>query len=101
MATPELNREALALAHRLAEEGRPLDVCVAIADATVDISRVRRYRYQIIDHALEADRAARPLSLDEDARQAQVIAGLGPELQRLNRYERRAFRSENLLCVRF
>jgi hypothetical protein len=89
MAIPELHREVMALAHRLAEEGRPLDVCLAIAEATVELWRAQRYRDLLISETFRAllPRASEPLAEEERAR---VVAELGPELGRLQRYERRA-----------
>jgi hypothetical protein len=89
MAIPELNREVMALAHRLAEEGRPLDVCLAIAEATVELWRAQRYRDLLISETFRALLPAASEQVAEEQR-ARVVAELGPELGPLQRYERRA-----------
>src|SRR5687767_2625090 len=88
-AIPELQREVMALAHRLAEEGRPLDVCLAIAEATVELWRAQRYRDLLISETFRALLPTASEQLSEEQR-ARVVAELGPELGRLQRYERRA-----------
>ena len=88
-AIPELHREAMALAHRLAEEGRPFDECLAIAEATVELWRAQRCGDLLIS---ETFRALLPTASEQvaEGQRARVVAELGPELGQLQRYERRA-----------
>src|SRR5215207_10653995 len=76
MAIPELHREVMALAHRLTEEGRPLDVCLAIAEATIELWRAQRYRDLLISETL---RALLPMASEQPAEEerARVVAELG------------------------
>jgi hypothetical protein len=44
LADPELTPHTMALARRLAEEGGPFETCLAVAEATIEVWRVRRTR---------------------------------------------------------
>ena len=54
LADPRLDAEARALARCLAAEGCPFDVALVVAEATLDLRRIRDQRHELVTRAVMA-----------------------------------------------
>jgi hypothetical protein len=93
---PTLNAEAIALAKHIAGASASAGVmahAIEVADAQIEVVRVRRWRLDLIRQRLsdlvDSD------GPDPRCKKALIVAGFAPQLQSLDRYERRAVSRRN------
>jgi hypothetical protein len=93
---PALAAEATALAKHIAgaaASARVMDHAIEVADAQIEVVRVRRWRLDLMRQRLSdlADSDGPDLKY----KKALIVARLAPQLQSLDRYERRAVSRRN------
>ena len=93
---PTLAAEATALAKHIAgaaASARVMAHAVEVADAQIEVVRVRRWRLDLIrQHLSELEDSDGP---DSKCKKASIVANLATQLQSLDRYERRAVSRRN------
>ena len=91
-----LAAEALALAKHVAGAGasaRVMAHAIEVADAQTEVVRVRRWRLDLIRQRLSEFEDSD--GSDSKCKKASIAADLAPQLQSLDRYERRAVSRRN------
>ena len=93
---PTLAAEATALAKHIAgaaASARVMAHAVEVADAQIEVVRVRRWRHDLMrKHLSDLDDSDGP---DSKCKKASIVANLATQLQSLDRYERRAVSRRN------
>jgi len=92
---PTLAAEATALAKHIAgaASARVMAHAIEVADAQIDVVRVRRWRLDLMrKHLSDLDDSDGP---DSKCKKASIVANLATQLQSLDRYERRAVSRRN------
>ena len=93
---PTLAAEATALAKHIAgaaASARVMAHAIEVADAQIEVVRVRRWRLDLMrQHLSEVEDSHGPHS---KYKKALIVANLAPQLQSLDRYERRAVSRRN------
>ena len=91
-----LAAEAMALAKHIAgaaASARVMAHAIEVADAQIEVVRVRRWRLDLMRQRLSdlenSDESG------SKCKEASIVAGLAPQLQSLDRYERRAVSRRN------
>jgi hypothetical protein len=91
---PKLRPAVEALAQRIVEEGGSPQLAWIIAEATVEVSRIRHHRHDLIHNAPKLpDLLGRKETAEEQKLRKELE--ILPELRRLDRYERRALSRRN------
>ena len=92
---PTLAAEATALAKQIAgaaASARVMAHAIEVADAQIEVVRVRRWRLDLLrQHLSDLEDSDEPDSI----KKASIVADLAPRLQSLDRYERRAVSRRN------
>lgn len=94
---PALSREADALAREIAgdtENPRILSTARAVAEAQIEIARIRRARYQLLSAYIEQaqpEAPTAPRSSNSADRVTAALQTLAVSLMKIDRYERRSF----------
>ena len=103
MRDVDLAKEVRALAVRVADDNEQLfDFAVAVAEAQVDLDRVRWARAELIRRCLPPAIIAEQLAEESlISAQARVLALLSDALARVDRYERRALSRRKFAIRRF
>jgi hypothetical protein len=70
-----------------------MDHAIEVAEAQIEVVRVRRWRLDLMRQHLSD--LADSDGLDQKYKKALIVAGLAPQLQSLDRYERRAVSRRN------
>ncbi len=94
LADPDLRGEAMALVRQI---GGPVDLALAVAQATLEVRRVRARRHELVSRFLASVPRLEDGRNDPDVvwrraaeGAARGLAEIGPVLLRLDAYERRA-----------